>query len=138
MTVAIGTGGNYVTVLSESNGQFKILGRPVFSPPNLPLLGDANDIMFVDLSQYAIGIRRGFETRKIEHSWMDKRPDELSGACAFRRPGHLERGDHPAQRRHLVVVRRLGRACINIQSMGGAGLRPPFIDKEDAKHGFHF
>jgi len=65
LSIAIGTGGSHIPVMTESNGQFNILGRPVIFTSHMPTLGDADDIMFVDLSQYAIGIRRDM---KIENS----------------------------------------------------------------------
>lgn len=58
MVVAVGTGGTVVNVFQENNGQYTLLGRPLFLTPNLPAIGDLNDIIFCDLSQYAIGIRR--------------------------------------------------------------------------------
>lgn len=64
LTVTVGTGGSWVNVFKENNGQFSILGRPVIFTPNLPVLGDANDIIFADLSQYAIGIRRQMKLEK--------------------------------------------------------------------------
>lgn len=64
LSIAVGTGGSYIPVMTESNGQFKILGRPVLFTAHMPKLGDADDIMFVDLSQYAIGIRRDMKLEK--------------------------------------------------------------------------
>lgn len=64
LTIDIGTAGAHVPVMTESNGQFKILGRPVIFTSHMPTLGDADDIMFVDLSQYAIGIRRDLKLEK--------------------------------------------------------------------------
>ena len=64
LSIAIGVGGSHIPVMTESNGQFKILGRPVVFSSHLPTLGDADDIMFVDLSQYAIGIRRDMRVEK--------------------------------------------------------------------------
>jgi HK97 family phage major capsid protein len=58
LTVAVGTGGSVVPVLTESNGEFRILTRPVFFTDLVPTLGDQGDILFVDLSQYAIGMRK--------------------------------------------------------------------------------
>jgi HK97 family phage major capsid protein len=59
LNVAIGTSGSWVNVFdTSSNGKFSLLGRPVLFTPHLPILGDANDILFADLSQYAIGLRR--------------------------------------------------------------------------------
>jgi HK97 family phage major capsid protein len=64
MVVAVGTGGNVVNVFSENNGKYSLLGRPLLLTPNLPSLGNANDIIFVDLTQYAIGIRRDLRLEK--------------------------------------------------------------------------
>ena len=64
LSMAIGTGGSAIPVMTESNGEFKILGRPVIFTPNLPTVGDANDIIFVDLSQYAVGLRREIKLEK--------------------------------------------------------------------------
>jgi HK97 family phage major capsid protein len=64
LSIAVGTGGSWIPAMTESNGQFSILGRPVVFTSHLPTLGDADDIMFVDLSQYAIGIRRGLQLEK--------------------------------------------------------------------------
>ncbi|MFO7556767.1 MAG: phage major capsid protein [Desulfobacterales bacterium] len=64
MTVSVGTGGSFVNIFSENNGNFTLLGRPLILTPNLPVLGDAGDIIFVDLSQYAIGIRREIRLEK--------------------------------------------------------------------------
>lgn len=64
LSITMGTAGAHVPVMTESNGQFKILGRPVIFTSHMPTLGDADDIMFVDLSQYAIGIRRGLTLEK--------------------------------------------------------------------------
>jgi len=64
LTITVGTGGSHIPVMTESNGQFKILGRPVVFTSHMPTLGDADDIMFVDLSQYAVGIRRGLSLER--------------------------------------------------------------------------
>lgn len=64
LSVSVGTGGSVVPVMSESNGQFTILTRPVVFTSHMPKLGDADDCIFVDLTQYAIGIRRGLRLEK--------------------------------------------------------------------------
>ncbi|MEI9477392.1 MAG: phage major capsid protein [Deltaproteobacteria bacterium] len=64
LSLAVGTGGSPVPAMTESNGQFKILGRPVVFTSHMPTLGDADDIMFVDISQYCIGIRRDMRLEK--------------------------------------------------------------------------
>lgn len=62
--LTIGTNSAYVPVMTESNGQFFIFGRPVLFNSHMPVVGDEDDIMFVDLSQYAIGIRRDLKLEK--------------------------------------------------------------------------
>jgi len=58
LSVPVGTGGSHVPVLRESDGKFTMLGRPVYFTELMPVLGDANDIIFCDVSQYGIGIRK--------------------------------------------------------------------------------
>ena len=57
-SVAVGTGGNFVPLLNESNGKFTIFGRPVYFHPAMPTLGDADDCAFADFSFYALGLRK--------------------------------------------------------------------------------
>jgi HK97 family phage major capsid protein len=64
LSIAVGTAGSHVKVLNESNGKFSILGRPVLFSPSMPVLGDVNDIIFADFSQYAIGLRRNLRLEK--------------------------------------------------------------------------
>ena len=65
LSQAIGTGGSTVDVFNETNGQFTLMGRPVlFDGGHLPVLGDANDILFVDLSQYIIGLRKDMRVER--------------------------------------------------------------------------
>lgn len=82
LSLAVGTGGSNVPVLTESNGQFKILGRPVIFTSHMPTLGDADDIMYVDLSQFAIGIRRDL---RVENSQIPGwRYDQMSYRAILR------------------------------------------------------
>jgi len=64
LNIAIGTAGSYIQVMKENSGTFSIMGRPVIFTSHLPVVGDADDIMLVDLSQYAIGIRRGMQLER--------------------------------------------------------------------------
>jgi HK97 family phage major capsid protein len=64
----VGTaGGSTVPVLSQENGQFSMLTRPCIFTEKLPKLGDKGDIMLVDLTQYAVGIRREMLLDKSIH-----------------------------------------------------------------------
>jgi len=58
MGVPVGTAGSHVPVLKESNGKFSMLGRPVYFSELMPALGSANCVVFCDVSQYAIGMRK--------------------------------------------------------------------------------
>lgn len=57
LSMAIGTGGNAIPVLSESNGVWKILTRPVIFSEKTEVLGDKGDVILADLSQYVVGLR---------------------------------------------------------------------------------
>ena len=50
--------------MTKGPNGFEILTRPVVFTSHMPKVGDADDIMFVDPSQYAIGIRRGVTLEK--------------------------------------------------------------------------
>lgn len=67
LTIAVGTGGSVVPVMTESNGQFRILTRPVLFTEKLPALGAKGDIMLADFSQYTIGLRREVALEKSVH-----------------------------------------------------------------------
>jgi len=67
MSVPIGTSGSFYPVLNDKGGTFSIFSRPVVITEKLPQLGDANDIVFADLSQYAVGLRKDIWVDKSEH-----------------------------------------------------------------------
>ena len=58
LSVAVGTGGTVVPVLSQSGGQFSMLTRPCFFCEHCAALGDLGDIVFADFTQYTIGLRK--------------------------------------------------------------------------------
>jgi len=58
LSVAIGTAGSWVNIFDSSNGEFRLLGKPVIFTPHLPIAKAANALMLVDLSQYGIGMRK--------------------------------------------------------------------------------
>ncbi len=64
LSIAIGTAGSHIPVMTESNGEFRILGRPVIFTSHLPTLGTADDLMFVDPTQYCVGIRRQLQLER--------------------------------------------------------------------------
>lgn len=76
MGVAIGTGGEYIPVLKDSGAGLTLLNRPVILTEKLPVLGDAGDLMFCDLSQYIIGVRRQATVEKSNlPSWTSDQVD---------------------------------------------------------------
>ena len=67
LSMAVGTGGVTIPVLSQSGGQFSILTRPVVFTEKVPTLGDEGDISLVDLSQYSVGLRKEAVLEKSIH-----------------------------------------------------------------------
>jgi HK97 family phage major capsid protein len=57
LTMAVGAGGSHIPVMSESDGVFRILTRPVVFTEKTEPLGEKGDIMLCDLSQYVVGLR---------------------------------------------------------------------------------
>jgi HK97 family phage major capsid protein len=74
LSVAIGTGGSHIPVLQESNGEFKMLTRPVVFTEKTEPLGSKGDILLADFSQYVVGLRAGmsFETSIHVHFTTDE------------------------------------------------------------------
>ena len=52
MGIVIGVGGSHIPVMTESDGTFKILTRPVLFTEKVPALGSKGDIGLYDFSQY--------------------------------------------------------------------------------------
>ena len=67
LSISIGTGGVYVPVMSQSNGQFNLLGLPIYFTEHAPVLGDEGDISLVDLNYYVIGDRGEMRIEASEH-----------------------------------------------------------------------
>jgi len=57
LSLAVEVGGSAYPVLSESNGKWQILTRPVIFTEKTEKLGDQGDIILADLSQYVVGLR---------------------------------------------------------------------------------
>lgn len=62
MTMAIETiadiAASFVPAVQRTDGGLELLTRPIIFTEKLPVLGDAGDLLLVDLSQYVIGLRR--------------------------------------------------------------------------------
>jgi HK97 family phage major capsid protein len=57
LSLSVGVGGNAIPVMSESNGKFTMLTRPVIFTEKTEPLGDKGDILLADFSQYVVGLR---------------------------------------------------------------------------------
>lgn len=57
ISIPVGTAGSHVPLLNEQSGEMRIFGRPVIETEKAPLLGEEGDVTFVDLSQFAVGLR---------------------------------------------------------------------------------
>jgi HK97 family phage major capsid protein len=68
LSQTVGTGGSLVPVLSESNGNFRMLAIPVIFSEKCSALGDLGDIILADFSQYAVGLRAEVRLEKSMHA----------------------------------------------------------------------
>ena len=85
LSIAVGTGGSYIPVMSESDGQFRILTRPVIFTEKTEPLGDQGDIVLADLSQYVVGLRKGMSFDTSQHVYFTT--DELAARLIERHDG---------------------------------------------------
>ena len=85
LSIAVGVSGSHVPVLQESNGQFKILTRPVIFTEKIEKLGNKGDIILADLSQYIIGIRKGMRVETTQHLYFTT--DEMAVRLIERHDG---------------------------------------------------
>jgi HK97 family phage major capsid protein len=68
MALNVGTGGSAIWLNNGAQGPpMTILGRPVIFTEKLPTVGDAGDIMFVDLNYYLIGDRQVMSALSSPH-----------------------------------------------------------------------
>jgi len=70
LSVAVGTGGSFVPVLSEKSGKFTILTRPVIFTEKTEVLGDQGDILLADFSQFVIGLRNEMRIDLSQHVYF--------------------------------------------------------------------
>ena len=68
LSIAVGTGGSAVSVMNERDGQFTMLGLPVFFSEHMPTLGDQSDILLADFSYYLIGDRAEMRLESSSHA----------------------------------------------------------------------
>jgi len=65
LSVAIGTGGDHIPVMTKGKNGFEILTRPVIFTEKTEALGNKGDIMLCDFAQYVVGLR---EELRLEYS----------------------------------------------------------------------
>jgi HK97 family phage major capsid protein len=68
LSVPIGVAGTFVPLTIDANGQYRLLGIPLFWDEHLPALGDAGDLLLGDFSQYALGLRKEVTIDKSAHA----------------------------------------------------------------------
>lgn len=72
-------GGAPVPVITESNGEFRILTRPVLWTEKLPSLGTAGDLLLADFSQYIVGLRKEMSLDRSAHLGFSRDSSHFRG-----------------------------------------------------------
>lgn len=67
LIIPVGTGGSYIPVMTEVNGHFNMLTRPVIFTEKTEKLGDRGDLILADFSQYVVGLRSGMRFDMSPH-----------------------------------------------------------------------
>jgi HK97 family phage major capsid protein len=70
LSINLGLSGEHIPVMTNSNGQFTILTRPVLFSEKMPVLGDQGDVLLVDPTQYGVAIRRELEIERSGHVYF--------------------------------------------------------------------
>jgi HK97 family phage major capsid protein len=84
MSLAIGTGGTQPRGAFEAGGPtgYMLLGRPVLVTSRVKTLGTKGDVILVDPTQIAVGVRRGIAIERSEHAFFSS--DRLAIRGKFR------------------------------------------------------
>lgn len=85
LTLGIGTAGAMIPVMNESNGEFRMLTRPVIFTEKTETLGEKGDLMLVDFSQYVVGLRSEMRFDLSLHAMFSS--DELMARVIERHDG---------------------------------------------------
>ena len=72
LSIPVGTGGSFYPAMSETNGNYRMLSRPVIFSEKGESLGDVGDIILADFSQYAIGLRKEMRLESSIHAKVSK------------------------------------------------------------------
>jgi HK97 family phage major capsid protein len=67
LSIAIGTGGSAIPVMSQQDGSFSILSRPVIFSEKMKALGTKGDVALCDFSYYAVGLRQEATLERSGH-----------------------------------------------------------------------
>ncbi len=68
LTIPIGTAGEHIPALRESDGKFTLLGSPVYFSEKMSKLGDRGDILLANWSYYGCAIVGGINVATSEHA----------------------------------------------------------------------
>lgn len=84
MSLVIGTGGAIPRAAFEAGGPtgYMLLGRPVLVTSRVKTLGTQGDVILVDPTQIAVGVRRGIAIERSEHAFFGT--DRLAVRGKFR------------------------------------------------------
>ena len=85
MSVDVGTGGSHIRAMSEVDGSFNILSRPVIFTEKLASVGTLNDIILVDFTQYLVGLRQEIVIDSSKHIGFAS--DTVAFRCILRVDG---------------------------------------------------
>jgi HK97 family phage major capsid protein len=67
LSVTVGTGGTVIPVMTQADGSFTILSRPVIFSEKMKALGTKGDVALCDFSCYAIGLRQEATLERSGH-----------------------------------------------------------------------
>jgi HK97 family phage major capsid protein len=59
LSIAVGTGGSWVSPMREESGNFYLMGRPVYFSSHCSTLGTEGDLVYFDPQSYAVGLVGG-------------------------------------------------------------------------------
>ena len=85
LSVAIGTGGDHIPVMTKGKNGFEILTRPVIFTEKTEPLGDKGDIMLCDFGQYVCGVREELRLEYSPHVYFTT--DQIAARLVARHDG---------------------------------------------------
>jgi HK97 family phage major capsid protein len=81
LSIPLGTSGSHIPVMSDTDGSFKILTRPVLFTEKVPALGIQGDIGLYDFSQYAIALRADMVLDRSSHVGFTRDTQHMRAVC---------------------------------------------------------